>query len=542
MLPLRPGARQRNNPVASVTSPSERMAGPGGVRHLAARWVIHADLVAESAVHVGSGDRGDLVDLELLRAHDGRPLLPGTTLAGGLRDRLCDVLLGDRRPERGDQDEALITALFGGRRGDPDGPQSPVIVKDAVGTADVVAEVRDGVRLDPETGVAGDHAKYDLELWPPGTRFRVRLHLLAPETPPPGMAEADLLAGLLVAADGFASGDIRLGARGTRGLGRCRLENVCARRYALGADGRAWLQWLATGVGGRGEVFEKTPSAPTLAEALVEAFRRGSSPQDENQVVSKLEVLRRRTTEVSPRLTLVVPVRFRGGVLIGSPSGSASGADVRHLRSGTRPVLSGSAKGGALRQRARRVARAVRAHYADAEAWVVQAFGSEAPQGPGRRDSGRTGLSTSRLLVEEDVLRGGHDLQVTRVAIDRFTQGPIPGALFQEEPVYGASADLRFTLRLPAEPQLADALCGFLLLVIKDLLLGEVPLGGTVGVGRGALRPAGPLRVTWREWSEYAVDLSNPPKDFRKTADSWVQTFHEYSASAAGAPTAGGSR
>ncbi len=75
------------------------MEGPGRARRFAARWVLRADLVAETAVHLGNGEAGELVDLALLRDRDsGEPLLTGASLAGGLRDHLCDRLL---RPAAG---------------------------------------------------------------------------------------------------------------------------------------------------------------------------------------------------------------------------------------------------------------------------------------------------------------------------------------------------------------------------------------------------------------------------------------------------------
>jgi hypothetical protein len=70
------------------------LVGPGGVRPLAARWVITAEGVLASAAHFG-GQGDELTDMPLIRdARDGTPLLPGTSLAGALRGCLADYLVG----------------------------------------------------------------------------------------------------------------------------------------------------------------------------------------------------------------------------------------------------------------------------------------------------------------------------------------------------------------------------------------------------------------------------------------------------------------
>jgi hypothetical protein len=78
------------------------------------------------------------------------------------------------------------------------------------------------------------------------------------------------------------------------------------------------------------------------------------------------------------------------------------------------------------------------------------------------------------------------------VAIDRFTQGAVDTALFDEQTEVGGRAVVRLELRDPREGEL-----GLVLLVVKDLLDGVVPVGGTSSVGRGVLR--GSAFITWPE-------------------------------------------
>jgi hypothetical protein len=98
----------------------------------------------------------------------------------------------------------------------------------------------------------------------------------------------------------------------------------------------------------------------------------------------------------------------------------------------------------------------------------------------------------SRLRVGEASLAGSHPQRQTRVAIDRFTGGVVDTALFDEETDVGGHVAARLELRNPEEGEL-----GLVLLVLKDLLDGVIPVGGTSSVGRGVLR--GSATVTWHE-------------------------------------------
>src|SRR4051794_33222155 len=111
----------------------DRMVGVGQARSLSARWVVCGDLVLDAACHLGNGDVGDRVDLPLVRDRvEGRPLLTGTSQAGALRSYVCDWLLGFGVQEEAEQGsgEVRVSRLFGGRRGDDEGSQSPLIVFD----------------------------------------------------------------------------------------------------------------------------------------------------------------------------------------------------------------------------------------------------------------------------------------------------------------------------------------------------------------------------------------------------------------------------
>jgi hypothetical protein len=116
--------------------------------------------------------------------------------------------------------------------------------------------------------------------------------------------------------------------------------------------------------------------------------------------------------------------------------------------------------------------------------------------------------TASRLIVEEAAITGAHMLRQTRVAIDRFTGGAYPTALFTEEVLFGGPASrvhVCMTLRNPRPPEV-----GLLLLLLKDLWTGDLPLGGERSVGRGRLQGHEAV-LTWSGNQEAPWTLARAP-------------------------------
>jgi CRISPR/Cas system CSM-associated protein Csm3 (group 7 of RAMP superfamily) len=437
-------------------SERDAMTGPGSVREPLARWVITGELRLESACHLGNGESGNTVDMPLsLDRVSDQPLLTGSSLVGGLRSHVNDRWLGF---ETAEERAAAAVALFGGNRGDEDGGQSPLIVFDAIGSLPekATSEIRDGVSLDAGRGTAAEHLKFDLEVLPRGTIFPLRFELLIDR----GQEETSLVQMQAVALSGLERGDIRLGARRSRGLGACRVGYWRARRFDLTSKA-GWLAWL-----------DSDYLRPT----------RGISPGREIEPVLAALARGLRTTDVPDNRSLVrieAELQVQGGLLVRSPGLTASAADATHLHSGGRPVLPGTCVAGALRARALRIARLVRAAQQDGDRWVERLFGPRRQSRPADRNVRPT---ASRLRVSEQILEDGKQLRPSRIRVDRFTGGVVEGFLFDEEPNCGSKTVLELELRSPRPGEI-----GLLLLVLKDLLTGDLPLGGTSSVGRGVV-------------------------------------------------------
>ncbi len=424
-------------------------------RGITGRILITGRLILETPAHFGNGDIVGVTDMPLLRdPRDGvTPLLTGASIAGALRSYLREI-------ERGyggeGQKEDLAERLFGRLEGDRT-VQSWLLVDDALGVPTGV-ELRDGVAIDPTTRTAEDRKKFDIELLAAGTAFDISLEFL----------EADesrgLLPALALALDGLARGEIGLGQRKRRGFGRCRVSEWRVRRYALTTPAGllAWLDDQASNEQRGRDIF-----------ALLN--------------VSRPPVDQRRWFRI--QATFGLP----GSLLIRASSGEPGSPDMVHLKSRRggqqQPIISGTSLAGVVRGRALRIAKTILSEAA-AQELVNSMFGPpmDEQDAEGERAvsmAGRPLPGASRVVVEESVIRKGRDLVQSRVKIDRFTGGAFPTALFSEQPLFGngqAETTLTLTLRNPE-----DAEIGLLLLVLKDLWTGDLPLGGESSVGRGRL-------------------------------------------------------
>lgn len=492
-------------------------------RNITGRTIITGQLVLTTPAHFGNGDIVGVTDMPLLRdpVDQNRALLTGTSIAGALRAYL-------RAVERGYGNEGhandLAERLFG-LLDDRSSVQSWLIVDDAwdrkprTALCDEIAdpinatangenrkfgiELRDGVAIDPKTRTAEDKKKYDIELLAAGTSFEIRIEFLE------SVNSRDLLPALATALDGLARGEIGLGMRKHCGFGRCMVSEWRVRRYDLTrpADLVAWLEDDTTNEKCGTDIF-----------ALLGVSRLKTDSRD--------------------WFRLEATFRLAGSILIRSSNKQPGGPDVVHLHSvrqdKTEPIISGTSLAGAVRGRALRIAQTILGEVEGGKL-IDNMFGpimSEDDEIAARPTSraDRPLPGSSRVVVEESIIKGGQDLVQSRVKIDRFTGGAFPTALFSEQPLFSsnqAEVTLTITLRNPQ-----DAEIGLLLLVLKDLWTGDLPLGGASGVGRGRLQGYRAIFTLYREnkeqhWVLRQSDdcLIGDPADTFDTLNNFAKTL-----------------
>ncbi|RMD60662.1 hypothetical protein D6833_09365 [Candidatus Parcubacteria bacterium] len=413
-------------------------------RKIVERIVVRGDLFLETPASFGNGDGDNLTDMPLaLDPVEGRALLPGTSIAGALRAYLREREWGYGKDGG---DDALHNRLFGHQKDDK-GEQSWLITCDALSSSPPAVELRDGVVIDPRTRTAESRKKFDFELLEAGTHFPLRVELLISQD----QDRNTLLEGLAIALQGLENGEIRLGARKRRGLGQCRVTEWRVTRYNL-----------------------------TTPAGLLDWLNQTGTPQTGSRIADLLGV----KADLDRREAFTVKATFGldGSLLIRSGQGEADAPDTVHLQSRRDgqlvPVLSGTSLAGALRARALRIAQTVGTRE-KATTLVNDLFGL-------RIQSPKDKPTASRLTTAETEIGSPLPLVQTRVKIDRFTGGSFPTALFSEQPVWGQK-DTTITARITIQ-QPTDAQIGLLLLLLKDLWTGDLPLGGEISVGRGRLK------------------------------------------------------
>lgn len=437
-------------------------------RGIVERIVVKGILELETPTHLGNGDADGPLDMPLLLDPlEGKALLTGTTIAGALRNYLRTLNF----------DDELVNRLFGGSNGestvdarDEENAQSLLIVDDALGGRPK-AELRDGVVIDPKTRTAETGKKFDMELLEAGTRFPLSFELVLLKNHSK-QDRNDLLRAFCMALHGLEKGEISLGKRKRRGFGRCCVKEWCIHHYKVNTP-RGMIEWLE----GKPSVNRRGSNIASLLGVSVEG-----------QMQCQACILKG---------TFIVD----GSLLIRSGFGEADAPDFVHLRSRRdgqeMPILSGTSLAGALRARAIRIANTLGK---DGECIADNLFGlRHKAQEEDKKNKKK--YTASRLWTDESIIVNGLDLVQTRVKVDRFTGGSYPGALFNEQPVYGklnseTTVEISIKIEKPTERDV-----GLLLLLLKDLWTGDLPLGGECSVGRGRLKGKhAVLKYKDKEW------------------------------------------
>ncbi len=450
-------------------------------RKIVRRIVVEGDLVLQTPAHFGNGEGDTLVDMPLLTDPlDGKtPLLTGASIAGALRSYLREREHGFRakiattEDTGADHSRSASILLFGGNKGNDYGEQSPLIVEDARGK-DAAIELRDGVRLAGDSRTSVEDKLFTIKMWEAGTTFPLRFELVVCQRDDvPALKQA-----LATALAGLNDGGITMGARKRRGYGQVSVTGWRIKEYDL-TDTAQLLDWIknsaaalsvsaspdilqATGVGEM--IADRRRAFHLKAEFLLDGsllIRSGSGPDIEQAGANDAEIQRPDIMHLHSR----------------RPALSPGGKRMRQ------PVLSGTSLTGALRARAFKIARLIAPNTGEGEKvarkLVDDMFGAD-------MDTVKKPVG-SRMHLYEHMVSGVEDMSVqNRVSIDRFTGGTRDGALFNEQPLFGDAQSL-VTVNLRLEnPQEYEI--GLLLLLLKDLWTGDLPLGGEISIGRGRLQ------------------------------------------------------
>lgn len=443
------------------------------------RVVATGTLKTLSPAHFGAGETR-LADMTLILDSDGRPFLPGSSVAGCVYSRLYAA----------SPDQAALMTLFGGGGNAKDPADQSLISFDDICFIDPTTEHRDGVGIEAKSGTAAPNRKFDLQVLSKGAVGEIRIELVLREKHIGDQSALERAFQMVL--DTLARGRVRVGARTRRGYGRVDVGEWAINDYPVGSspvDALAWLKQTAPPMGTKNRIID-----------LKDEYRA--------------------TTAV-----LTVGLHLDSSLLVRSAPPEQSGdADFVQLRSANEYVIPGTTWAGVLRGRAVRILNTTGAspHLVD------ELFGPLHTEGTG--DSGEH-LWASRVTIDESTVQSVKAGRQTRIKINRFTGGTTRGALFEEEPVWPCDAgslntELRLELERPEPHEI-----GLLLLLVKDLCCGDITVGGGAGIGRGAMRGLyGELRTTdgdWK-WSQKGLDVSFELGDARSLEKQYGGAWRAY--------------
>ena len=370
----------------------------------------------------------------------GRPQLPGTSLAGALREMI-----------RGERGEDAANTLFGrllpaGSGGtEVDAQASQIWVLGSRPAAAAASQLRASTKISRRQGAAEANTLRIEEVLPAGTQFEVFLRW------------DDAPAGAVRDFAGQLTGWRPLIGRGvSRGRGRCTAEAV--RHGTLHLDQpQDLLRWL-------------TASGPDLARDVAS-----------------------QTVEATAGAAGAEPL-LRVGMSITGPWRTGSGEEpddqvIPIFRVAGAPVLPGTGLKGLFRSRAEYILRSTwmtPAPCLDQQCgtcWTCEVFGS----GGGQDDASAAVGVRSAIRITDAAIHDPVEVRRTHIAIDRFTGGVLPGALYTMEALEAGT----FTVEVEPLARLAPArvsqIRAVLRLVLEDLQDGITGIGGGVARGYGSV-------------------------------------------------------
>jgi CRISPR/Cas system CSM-associated protein Csm3 (group 7 of RAMP superfamily) len=222
-------------------------------RKLTQRIKVKGVLITQSPIHVGGISLDPTIDLALAVDGQSRYYIPGTSLAGALRQWMYSSL-GKTSTENlwGHQDESRAIV---NKTKDLDRPHASFIsIEDAYFDRPGV-EIRDGVGINRQSGTAAYGKKFDRAIIPKGVRcsFVMSVEIAA---------EGDFSNALDDLLNALCAGEIRLGAAKTRGLGRVKLEDCQKLTQTLNTR-VGMLQALRDTIGSSYQPYEHKPPRQT---------------------------------------------------------------------------------------------------------------------------------------------------------------------------------------------------------------------------------------------------------------------------------------
>lgn len=462
--------------------------------------VFNVPIKTISPLRIASGHTDNITDILVLKNKKGKAFIPATSLAGVLRNEICS-LYGERVAE----------FIFGNADRKGNDAQSLITINDiSLKSATIIT--RDGVKIHEIAGTGIETAKYDFEAVEKGTEGNLTMEMTIRQGHLDLVAGEELTkdkknAGLLpvekylhtkyaetrdifleVAASlaDLLTAGIHVGALTTKGLGLIKsrgpvkvyLFDFTAGHFVQEQEknaSEAWLQYINSD--------NEKPILPKEEYTAAEVNETQYPPEDF-------------VIEAAFAIYSSLLVRDTVGVqqnLVGNSAREDTTIASVPMKSGDDYVIPGTSVKGALRSKAYKILTllAPKNKKEAAVLFLENLMGHEE-----KKDNNNEVVAPAqrgRLLIDEIYIsaKGNpnlHEMKQARNRIDRFTGATIDTALFSEVAIWQTKKEMpSIQLKLRVKKAQAEE-AGLLLLLLRELWVGNLPLGGGKGIGRGVLQ------------------------------------------------------
>lgn len=406
--------------------------------------ILKANLELISPLMIGSGE-SEISDRDILLNKEGKPFIPASSFMGKLYNELSSdkkkKYFGQKKAGENDKNEEENKAESSKFE-----HQSYIICDDLHLSDDSAKNtaIRDGIRINPETGLVEKETKFDYQVLEPGNHFALEMSINV--EPDDNYNDCKELMKNIVNV--LSNRQFALGGKTSSGFGNLQAQNIKVMEYDF-ADKKQAAAYLL-----------KKETENLFSEYIEE----NPMLNDEFRINASFQIV--------------------NSFLIRSYSKTPYGSDATQIKCGDKFVLPGTSLRGALRARAQKILNLLWENKKDeVDMFIAALFGTTSLEKKNEYSV------PSSLYVSETVIDNVECQLQNRIQIDRFTGGTIESALFDSMPVFPVPNDeaqlvnLTLTIHKPLPSQK-----GLLLLLLKDLYTSELPIGGEKNVGRGLLK------------------------------------------------------
>lgn len=424
----------------------------------------------DSPLCIGSG-RNDITDQDILRDARGIPYIPGSAVAGVLREA-CQGIMDDKAWK---YYFGYSSTNTGNKvKSDDDIIESQIIFYDATlvgdnkdkeGNPKYRISQRDGVALN-EYKSAKKQAKFDREILEGDCKFQTFIEISEEQSDVNEKVKADEV--LTNIAKIWKETDIRFGAKITRGYGKiCNVE-IIGKNFDFTSKDEisSWLDF---------DIFEENSwENAILYKDMLNTLMKDNiwTLKDNNRLSLKLRLegglsIRRYSTECSDEESS--PDQEQLTTLKFDKNGSEEVA-----------VIPGTTWAGAIGHRMEELIKRSKVQEVERSKDDIQKYYYFGTVNSKVKEK-------SLIYFSESKLTGGQFKKMSRNAIDRFLGSTAEGALFTEKIYIGGETTLDISFGDPYNTAVSysDDFINALAATLTDLHEGYLAVGGATSVGRG---------------------------------------------------------